>query len=1560
MPNKTYDKVQLRVKFTQASDRANIGNSDTNGENIAVSFGKLSKWYEALVPTGGSSGQFLGWNSDGTAKWVSNPNSDTKVKNTYGTANTYYPAGMTQSSTTTTTQVADTSFKFIGATGTTSEIGKAQLVLGNNITAGTNGNKQGSLVIYGSTAYAHTLIADSSIPTQNRTLYLPDKDGTLAVVGDIPNLYAGSNSTGGSALTVYGTLTNPSGQTSYAIPFHTDISSGDKSLLNNDGIVYTCKQGTASATGFGIIELGNAIDEGTAGNKYGLIRLYSRQGGGKYVQLYPATKLTANRNIMFPNAAGTVALTTDIPTVNDASLTLKGDGTDVVVFTANSASDKSLNITAGSNVTITPTAAGSNGAGTIQIASSHPTITKSADTTSTPAQLSHGGTFAAITSATRDEYGHVTTLNTATYTLPTIPNAGSILTPVYFSNNAPVESSGKTIPFIVGTGSTAGTWLGSLTGLTAYYDGLIILYKIPVAGANTTTLNINNLGAKTCYVNNTTKLTTHFPANQPIFLVYSENQNSGCWMCLDDYWTDSDTYDRNRYRANIKAGTSALVAANIIVGKDGVFNHLKSGGSFDISYPILYLNEAVAAGGTTKNSYDIINFTITTTQSISLTSYLPVFIKGTLSGKIFTPVSTAPLTQTVPTTDDGYQYMYLGNATSASAVYLTERHPIYVFKNGAFGEIVHTASNVNGYTVGKSVPSDAVFTDTKVTQTADNSSNSDNYELLISNSANNTTETAGARKSSRLRFNPSNGRVIMQGPLIVRATDGAGSYDEGIRINAGKNGYSTLTFGGGQDTISGTADGQFWMGTNSTNDSYKRKLYIAHAGSTGSGTYFYVSSASQVSPALKLGTSGSIATGNGDAVTGGVVYAALGNYLGAKSDGSYYGMANPAGADNVWIRTTSQGIIPYQSGGAGSGHSSLGTSSWYFAHAYIDTVHGSLDGNAATATKATQDESGNNIKATYAASFSISDHTITLKNKNDTSLGTVTVPDEKVKATKLAQSTAEAAYYPALVSGAGTAGVSIFDSAKINHTPGTTSVVGNTRLILGNATASGTANNEEGLLKLYSPGTSYHTLKGASTSSIVEHTLPTTGGTILNDVTTSFTQTLSSGTKIGTIKINGTSTDLYCETNTNTDTKVTQTNTTTSADYRVLLSGNANDTTETTTGRKSANLKFNPSSGGLYSFGFLWTDITGSTLDINTLTLSNGTLHSRRFIEKTDGGAANITNIPVTGKPFLLEVDLIRWASTTDYITRQRFTNAANGTYSYVRYCTSGTWGSWTTRKYTDTDTKVTSSANHYTPATASGQDKTASASGATAAWSIDVVKGVTLNTDGKGHVTGISVTSGKIPPNPVPSNNVTGSGTSGYLTKWNGTNTITNGPLLGSSTTTYLRNDGEWATPPDTKNTAGSTDTSSKIFLIGATSQAANPQTYSDDQCYVKSGALQVNLLYSTTTICANTANSNTAGGIALYSTDPEAYGVMFRGTSNSGKHGYVQSDWATYFTMNENGTTRGWVFRRGTSNVASISGAGNAVFNGSVTVGGNSTNTSGCRMEYNTSTQSLDFIFV
>ena len=45
--------------------------------------------------------------------------------------------------------------------------------------------------------------------------------------------------------------------------------------------------------------------------------------------------------------------------------------------------------------------------------------------------------------------------------------------------------------------------------------------------------------------------------------------------------------------------------------------------------------------------------------------------------------------------------------------------------------------------------------------------------------------------------------------------------------------------------------------------------------------------------------------------------------------------------------------------------------------------------------------------------------------------------------------------------------------------------------------------------------------------------------------------------------------------------------------------------------------------------------------------------------------------------------------------------------------------------------------------------------------------------------------------------NPVTGTGTSGYLIKWTSTNTIDNGPALGTDTTKFLNNKGEWAVPP-------------------------------------------------------------------------------------------------------------------------------------------------------------------
>lgn len=73
--------------------------------------------------------------------------------------------------------------------------------------------------------------------------------------------------------------------------------------------------------------------------------------------------------------------------------------------------------------------------------------------------------------------------------------------------------------------------------------------------------------------------------------------------------------------------------------------------------------------------------------------------------------------------------------------------------------------------------------------------------------------------------------------------------------------------------------------------------------------------------------------------------------------------------------------------------------------------------------------------------------------------------------------------------------------------------------------------------------------------------------------------------------------------------------------------------------------------------------------------------------------------------------------------------------------------------------------------------------------------------------------------------------------------------------------------------------------------------------------------------------AQTDGAGrGISLYNGPTSAmpdYGIAFAKTATFGTHGAVTSDWATYFTMS-NTTTRGWIFRRGSTNVASIDGTG------------------------------------
>ena len=98
------------------------------------------------------------------------------------------------------------------------------------------------------------------------------------------------------------------------------------------------------------------------------------------------------------------------------------------------------------------------------------------------------------------------------------------------------------------------------------------------------------------------------------------------------------------------------------------------------------------------------------------------------------------------------------------------------------------------------------------------------------------------------------------------------------------------------------------------------------------------------------------------------------------------------------------------------------------------------------------------------------------------------------------------------------------DGLLFTSSQGTTSTLGTSAVILGNGTPKGTAGNKVGWLCLYGEWGGYAQLGyvGLATSGVTTHYLPTTGGTILNSGTTSFTSSVAYGPKIGTLKINGT------------------------------------------------------------------------------------------------------------------------------------------------------------------------------------------------------------------------------------------------------------------------------------------------------------------------------------------------------------------------------------------------------------------------------------------------------
>ena len=174
-----------------------------------------------------------------------------------------------------------------------------------------------------------------------------------------------------------------------------------------------------------------------------------------------------------------------------------------------------------------------------------------------------------------------------TDTLPN-PNALTINGQTYDgSSEVTVETAKKkqAVYYIEGTSTTAGTWLGSHDDITEYYSGLMVAYKVNIAGDSGLTLNINNLGAVPVVRNTSSAVTTHYGVDSIIFLIYTVDSSGTTYWKIADY--DSDTKTRSSNKTATKmyligaqsqstSGQTTYSNSNCYIGTD---NCLYSGGN---------------------------------------------------------------------------------------------------------------------------------------------------------------------------------------------------------------------------------------------------------------------------------------------------------------------------------------------------------------------------------------------------------------------------------------------------------------------------------------------------------------------------------------------------------------------------------------------------------------------------------------------------------------------------------------------------------------------------------------------------------------------------------------------------------------------------------------------------------------------------------------------------------------------------------------------------------------------------------------------------------------------
>ena len=254
----------------------------------------------------------------------------------------------------------------------------------------------------------------------------------------------------------------------------------------------------------------------------------------------------------------------------------------------------------------------------------------------------------------------------------------------------------------------------TVPNVSSLEDGVMFMMRNTKTVASNTnwTINVNNLGALKVYNSQSgAQVSTQYAAGSTYLFIYSSALDSGAggWYMYFGYDTNTNTigyqlraYDITlpaqakfyRYRllftsadntkwipANTSTSTNATAVRTPTTEKINPFGRI-------VYYGTTAAIEANALPSASYlwDQYNGITFGYSfnnTGAALTLTANLPIYLKcSPQSDNTVIIDSTTPYVQALPSTEDGYVYIYLGNAITATTITMFIHHPIYWYKYG--------------------------------------------------------------------------------------------------------------------------------------------------------------------------------------------------------------------------------------------------------------------------------------------------------------------------------------------------------------------------------------------------------------------------------------------------------------------------------------------------------------------------------------------------------------------------------------------------------------------------------------------------------------------------------------------------------------------------------------------------------------------------------------------------------------------------------------------------------------------------------------------------------------